>query len=155
MRNNRKLVHNNEGIVLEFFRLIKNKDVGNLMDLFDSEAIVYEPFSKITGGLKGKLAIESFVRVAMMANDTLQHRIVIVKKSNPNELKSDYKVSDGNNSDNTKFMTALVRFEKGDSVRARFTFELASDNSDSDDDGGGAVGRRYNRIKSLHIQFLK
>jgi hypothetical protein len=43
------------------------------MDLFAPDAIVFEPFSKMTGGLKGKRAIESFLRVAIMANDTLQH----------------------------------------------------------------------------------
>jgi hypothetical protein len=124
------------------------------MELFAPDAIVYEPFSKITGGLKGKRAIESFLRVAIMANDTLDtllHRIVFEKETNLNEPKSDYKGSNDNNN-NTNLITALVKFEKGDSVMARFTFELASDNSGNDD--GAIAGQKYNRIKTLHIQFL-
>jgi hypothetical protein len=122
------------------------------MELFVPDAIVYEPFSKITGGLKGKRAIESFLRVAIMANDTLQHQIVLEKEANLNEPKSDCKSSNGNKN-NTNLITTLVKFEKGDSVRARFTFELASDNSGNDN--GATAGQKYNRIKTLHIQFLK
>ena len=157
MTNKKKLVYNNEDIVFEYFKLIKNKDIGSLMELFAPDAIVYEPFSNITGGLKGKRAIESFLRIAIMANDTLRHQIVIEKEANPNEPRSDHKGSDGNNNNNnnnTNLITALVKFEKGDSVKARFTFELASDNSSNDDDGA-AAGKRNNRIKTLHIQFPK
>jgi ketosteroid isomerase-like protein len=154
IRSNKKLAHNNEDIVFEYFKLIKKKDIGNLMDLFAPDAIVYEPFSKITGGLKGKRAIESFLRVAIMANDTLQHQIVIEKESDVHEAKSDHQ--DNNNNDdygsyNTKVITALVIFEKGDSLKARFTFELASDHSDNDH----TASPKYNRIKTLHIHFLK
>jgi ketosteroid isomerase-like protein len=60
LRNSKKLVYDNKDILLEYFKLIKNKDIGSLMELFAPDAIVYEPFSKITGGLKGKRAIESF-----------------------------------------------------------------------------------------------
>jgi CBS domain-containing protein len=57
------------------------------------------------------------------------------------------------NNNNANLITALVKFEKGDSVMTRFTFELASDNSGNDD--GATAGQKYNRIKTLHIQFLK
>jgi hypothetical protein len=157
MRNKKKFVYNNEDIVFEYFKLIKNKDIESLMELFAPDAIVYEPFSKTTGGLKGKRAIESFLRIAIMANDTLQHQIVLEKEANLNELKSGYEDSNGNsgnnNNNNINLITALVKFEKGDSVRARFTFELAPDNSGNDD--GATSGKKYNRIKTLHIQFLK
>ena len=157
MRNKKKFVYNNEDIVFEYFKLIKNKDIEGLMELFAPDAIVYEPFSKITGGLKGKRAIESFLRVAVMANDTLQHQIVLEKEANLDEPKSDYRGSSNNKSDNNNnninLITALVKFEKGDSVKARFTFELASDNSGNDN--GATAGQKYNRIKTLHIQFLK
>ena len=155
MTNKKKFVYDNEDIVFDYFKFIKNKDIESLMELFAPDAIVYEPFSKITGGLKGKRAIESFLTVAIMANDTLQHQIILEKEANLNEPKLDYKGSNGNNnSDNTNLITALVKFEKGDSVRARFKFELASDNSDKDDDGATS-GKKYNRIKTLRIQFLK
>lgn len=150
MRNNKKIIYDKD-IVFEYFRLIKNKDIANLMDLFASDAIVYEPFSKITGGLKGKRAIESFLRIAVMANDTLQHQIVIEKESDTNEHKPYRTEMDSKNDNdvscNTKVITALVRFEKGDSLKARFIFELTSDNI--------TASRKYNRIKTLHIQFLK
>jgi hypothetical protein len=149
MRNKKKFSYTIEDIVFEYFKLVKNKDIDNLMELFVPDAIVNEPFSKIKGGLRGRIAIESFLRVAIMANDMLQHRIVLERDANLNEPKSDYK---GNNS-NTNLITALVKFEKGDSVRARFTFELASGNSGSNN--GATAGQKYNRIKTLQIQFLK
>ena len=68
-------------MVFEYFRLIKNKDIEQLMDLFADYAIIYEPFSKLTEGLKGKSAIESFLRVSLMANDALQHHIIIEKEN--------------------------------------------------------------------------
>ena len=155
MTNKKKFVYDNEEIVFEYFKLVKNKNIESLMELFAPDAIVYEPFSKITGGLKGKRAIESFLTVAIMANDTLQHQIILEKEANLNEPKLDHKGSnDNNNNNNTNLITALVKFEKGDSVRARFTFELASYNSGNDDDGATS-GKKYNRIKTLRIQFLK
>ena len=152
IRNNKKFVYDDRDIVFEYFKLIKNRDIRNLMDLFAPNAIVYEPFSKITGGLKGKRAIESFLRVAIMANDTLQYQIVIEKESDVNEPKSNRKeINNNNNSYNTKIITALVIFEKGDSLKARFTFELNSNNSRNDH----VANLKYNRIKTLHIHFLK
>jgi hypothetical protein len=156
MTNKKRLVYNSEDIVFEYFKLIKNKDIETLMELFAPDAIVYEPFSKITGGLKGKRSIEYFHTVAIMANDTLEHQIVIEKEANPNEPKSDYKCSSNNksrNNNNANLITALVKFQKGDSVIGRFMFELASDNSGNND--GATAGQKYNRIKTLRIQFLK
>jgi hypothetical protein len=83
---------------------------------------------------------------------------VLEKEANLNEPKSDCKGSSnnksGDNNNNINLITALVKFEKGDSIRARFTFELATDNSGNDDDGATA-DKRNNRIKTLRIQFLK
>jgi hypothetical protein len=149
--NKKNLLYDKESIVFEYFKLMKNKDIERLMDLFSPNAIVYEPFSKITGGLKGKRAIESFLRVAIMANDTLQHRIVIEKESNVHEAKS-YLHDNNSGNYNTNVISALVIFEKGDSVKARFTFELTLDNNSGNDH---TVGKKYNRIKMLHIHFLK
>ncbi len=44
----------NEEIVYEYFRRIKKKDIDGVLDLFANDAIIYEPFSNIEGGLKGK-----------------------------------------------------------------------------------------------------
>lgn len=89
-----------------------------ILELFDYDAIVYEPFSK-SQGLRGKSAIEPFLKVAMMANSGLQREIKIEKQGDQNKV------------------VALISFERGDKVRAKFTFEFA--------DG---------KIKSLHIKFL-
>jgi ketosteroid isomerase-like protein len=113
-----------EEIVVRYFRYIDSKDIDSMLDLFDYDAIVYEPFSKV-GGLRGRSAIEPFLKVAMMANRELRRTVKIEKtKANDNEI------------------TALITFEKGEKVKGRFTFEFTEDDS-------GAK-----RIKSLHIEFL-
>ena len=134
---NKKMVRNDEDIIFEYFRLIKNKDIEQLMDLFAEDAIIYEPFSKLTKGLKGKSAIESFLRIAIMANDTLQHNIIIEKENQNNNEKS-Y---------NSTSIVALVTFERGDTMKARFVFELGKNNNHVFDS-------KQKKIKALHIQFF-
>lgn len=114
-----------EEIVARYFRYTDNKDLDGILDLFDYDAIVYEPFSKVEG-LHGKSAIEPFLKVAMMANSELRRTVKIEKttKANNNEI------------------TALITFEKGEKVKGRFTFEFTEDDS------------WEKRIKSLHIEFL-
>lgn len=141
------MVYTNEDIVFEYFKLIKNKDIESLMDLFASDALVFEPFSKMTGGLKGKRAIESFLRVAIMANirSSLKRNLISMKPSQIAEVMVIIL------EDNTNVIAATVKFEKGDSIKAGFTFELTSDDSGNDH----AIGQKYNRIKTLHIHFLE
>ena len=112
-------------IVARYFRYTDNKDLDGILDLFDYDAVVYEPFSKVEG-LHGKSAIEPFLKVAMMANSELRRTVKIEKttKANNNEI------------------TALITFEKGEKVKGRFTFEFTEDDS------------WEKRIKSLHIEFL-
>lgn len=74
----RKVHYSNyEDIVFDYFNVIKIKDIERLMNLFSPDAIIYEPFSKVTGGLKGSHAIESFLKIVIMASDALQNHIVI------------------------------------------------------------------------------
>jgi hypothetical protein len=113
-----------EEIIHQYFKCIDAKDLGGILDLFDYDAVVYEPFSNITGGLKGKSSIEPFLKVAMMANSNLQRTIKLEKPTRPNKI------------------TALITFEKGDKVKSKFTFEF-------EDDPAGAK-----KIKSLNIEFL-
>jgi ketosteroid isomerase-like protein len=115
-----------EEIVARYFRYMDNKDLDGMLDLFDYEAVVYEPFSKVEE-LHGRSAIEPFFKVAMMANSDLRRTIKIEKT----------KKADNNNE-----ITALTTFEKGDKVKGRLTFEFIEDDS----------GEK--RIKSLHIEFL-
>jgi hypothetical protein len=115
-----------EEMIYQYFKCIDTKDLSGILDLFDYDAVVYEPFSNITAGLKGKSSIEPFLKVAMLANSNLQRTIKIEKSGKPNANK----------------VVALITFEKGDRVKSRFTFEF------EDDQVGGK------KIKSLHIEFL-
>jgi hypothetical protein len=116
-----------EEIVARYFKYIDSKDLDGILDLFDYDAVVYEPFSKVGGGLHGRSAIEPFLKVAMMANSELRRTVKIekTKGTNNNEI------------------TALITFEKGEKVKGRFTFEF----TDGDDS-------REKKVKSLHIEFL-
>ena len=159
IRKDRMLLYDNdEDIVFQYFELIKNKDIERLMNLFSSDAIVYEPFSKLRGGVSGKQAIESFLRIVIMANDELQHHIVI---ENISDIKNKSSVDCNHNHENKnncsscfsmKVINALVTFEKGDSLKARFMFGLSCDNDDNNDN---YINSKYNTIRSLRIQFIK
>ena len=115
-----------EEIVARYFRYMDNKDLDGILDLFDYDAVVYEPFSKVEE-LHGRSAIEPFFKVAKMAN---------------NELRRTIKIEKAKKADNNNEITALTTFEKGDKVKGRLTFEFIEDDS------------REKRIKSLHIEFL-
>ena len=112
-----------EEIIHQYFKCIDAKDLSGILDLFDYDAVVNEPFSNITGGLKGRSSIEPFLKVAMMANSSLQRTIKIEKQSKPDRL------------------VALMTFEKGDKVKAKFTFEFEGQADEK-------------KIKSLTIEFL-
>ncbi len=133
----------NESIVYEYFRQIKNKDINGMLNLFSDDAIIYEPFSNIEGGLQGKSAIKPFFDVVLMANDGLQHKIEFVKGQDG---------SNNENKEDNNQVTALVTFEKGGKVQGQFTFELRSEEEEQysyrDDD-------RAKKIQTLHIEFIK
>jgi hypothetical protein len=116
----------NEELVFQYFKLVENKDVEGLLDLFDYDPVVIEPFSK-SRELRGKASIEPFLKVAVMANSGMTRKITIEKSGNVRNAADR--------------LVALVTFEKGDRTRGRFTFVFA--NSD---------GAR--KIKSLRIDFL-
>jgi hypothetical protein len=113
-----------EGIVYHYFKCIDNKDISGILDLFDYDAVVYEPFSNVVGGLKGKSSIEPFLKVAMMANSNLHRTIKLEKPTIPDKI------------------TAFVTFEKGDKVKSKFTFTFENDQAG------------VKKITSLHIEFL-
>jgi ketosteroid isomerase-like protein len=118
----------NKSIVYEYFRLIKQKDINGLLSLFADDAIVYEPFSKIATGFSGKDAIKTFLEIVMMANSGLTYNIVIdghLGSSNNNDDDNVIKKhhDDGDNCKSSNTIAALIAFQGGDSIRARFTFE--------------------------------
>jgi hypothetical protein len=132
----------NTSIVYKYFKLIKDKNINRLLNLFTDDAIIHEPFSKIDGGLKGKSAIKHFLDIAMMANDGMQHEIEFEKPRISNRKNNIH-----NNNDENQVI-ALVTFERGGRVQAQFTFELATESD---------YNVNYNRkkIQTLHIEFIK
>ena len=122
-------------MVYEYFRHLKNKDTTRLLNLFADDATIHEPFSNIEAGLKGKAAIKPFLEVAMMAIDGMRHEIEFEKsRTNKNDTKNQ--------------ITALMTFEKGERVRARYNFELSTE-SDSD------LRYQGKKIQTLHIEFIE
>jgi hypothetical protein len=115
----------NEEIVYQYFKLMESKDLYGMLDLFDHNAIIYEPFSKVKG-LQGKSAIEPFLKVAMMANSNLKRFITIDKGSS-----------------RANKIVANVTFEKGAKVDGRFTFEFVREDRPEE----------TSKIKILRIAF--
>lgn len=95
----------NEDIVRRFFKLIDSRDLDRLLDLFDYDAVVIEPFSKAVK-LSGRSEITSFLKVTSLANTNMRRKL---------ELKSNYK---------TGRVRALVTSEKGDRLRSHFIFDI-------------------------------
>jgi len=153
-RRKKATLKSERDIVFEYFRRIRDKDVSGLLDLFTDDAVIYEPFSKSediqgkTTGLHGKQGIESFLGVVVMANEGLEGDITIDKI---------YEKMDDSNSKSTE-ISAIVTFERGNRITARFTFELISlaiDNVNNSKNIKNNTNTNQNekKIKSLHIQF--
>jgi hypothetical protein len=149
MPKSKKKFLTNKGIVAEYFRLIQSKDVEGLKDLFWSDAIVFEPFSKLEKGLRGWSQIEPFMKVAIMANESLSYRIALEEfedKDNKNNNIKDIQDSKANNNTN-EIVKSVVTFQKDDVVKAKFRFELSkSINSTSNSD--------QKKIKSLSLSLI-
>lgn len=119
----------NREMVEEYFRRVEEKDVKGLLQMFDEDAVVLEPFSNIKGGLTGRTMIENFLRVVAMANDGFKRTIKFVDESKDR-------------------VTAIVTFERGDSVTGKFAFSFViTSNSE-----GVQVGKR---IGTLRIEFIQ
>ena len=136
----------NQKIVYEYFRLIKNKDISRLLDLFADDAIIHEPFSNIERGLQGKSAIESFLQVSVMANNGLQRKIEFGKAQNDSDNNTDNRSKEGNQ------ITALVTFERGGTVQGRFTFGLLGSKQEQEH---YRYRDREKKIQTLRIEFIK
>jgi ketosteroid isomerase-like protein len=122
-------VLSNREMVDEYFRLITEKNVGGLLQLFDEDAVVFEPFSNIKGGLAGRTMIENFLKVVVMANAGFKRTIRFVEESEDR-------------------ITAVVTFERGDAVTGKFAFRfIIRTNSD-----GAQVSKK---IGALRIEFIE
>jgi ketosteroid isomerase-like protein len=99
-------VSSKEQIVYRYFRLISRRDFQGLLELFDENAIINEPFSKETKGLYGKTDIENFLKVVVMANADLITRTIEFKNISEDSI------------------TALVVYERGNAINGQFTFNF-------------------------------
>jgi len=123
------VIFTNREMVNEYFRRVTEKDVGGLLQLFDEDAVVFEPFSNIKGGLVGRTVIENFLKVVVMANAGFKRTIRFVDESEDR-------------------ITAIVTFERGDSVTGKFAFSfIIRSNSD-----GVQVSKK---ISALRIEFIE
>ena len=119
----------NQQIVNKYFQAISKRDVYDLLELFDEDAVVYEPFSNVKQGLQGKSAIENFLRVAIMANAGLKRTIKFVDETQDK-------------------ITAIVIFERGDSVTGKFSFTFITSKDEK-------TLTSNKRIKVLKIEFIE
>lgn len=94
-----------EDIVRRYFKLIESKNLADLVEMFDYDAVLKEPFSNMPE-LKGRSEIAAFLKVALMANSDMRRKL---------EIKAN---------DKTGKTRALVTFEKGDKLKGQFTFEV-------------------------------
>lgn len=142
VRNTKKKDATDKTIVSQYFKLLQNKDIEGLKNLFWSDAIVYEPFSKLEQGLRGWTQIEPFLKVAMMASESLSSRVAFEESDLPH-----HEADETDNYSNYHIVETFVTFQKDNIVKATFRFELSNhdniiDNSDQ------------KKIKALYIQFI-
>jgi hypothetical protein len=124
---------------------LQNKDIDGLKDLFWSDATVYEPFSKLEHGLRGWSQIEPFLKVAIMANESLSNKIAFEesRRIKNKDLNDEEKNTSDSNND---IVEALVTFQKDNVIKAKFRFELSNQANTVDDS-------ERKKIKALRIQF--
>jgi len=78
-----------------------------------------------------------------MGSDGLRHEIRFEKRHEKPDSSNKY----NNNSNNVNQVSALVTFERGGKVKARFTFELSSEENYN--------SQNQKKIQSLRIEFVK
>lgn len=152
MSKSKKEFVTNKEIIAEYFRLIQSKDIEGLKDLFLPNAIVLEPFSKLEEGLRGWSQIEPFMKIAIMANESLSYRIAFEEfddQDMKNKYVKDMQINKENNNtnNNTDIVETLLTFEKGQTLKAKFRFELSNETD--------TINSSKKKIKSLYyIQFM-
>jgi hypothetical protein len=152
MSKSKKEFLTNKEIIAEYFRLIQSKDIEGLKDLFLPNAIVLEPFSKLEEGLRGWSQIEPFMKVAIMANESLSYRIAF-EEFDDQDIKNKYikdmqiNKENNTNNNNTDIVETLLTFERGQTLKAKFRFELSNETD--------TINSSKKKIKSLYyIQFM-
>lgn len=115
--------------IFSYFKSIKEKDINKLIDLFEDQAIIQEPFSK-ESQLQDKRDFRSFFQIVCMANEDLDHDLFFEDSTDNNAL------------------SVLCTFQKGGTVCARFSFRFGPNTQMN------AKGITERKIEKLQIQFL-
>ena len=143
--HNKKKDPSNKAIVEQYFNRLQNKDIEGLKDLFWSDAILHEPFSKLEQGLRGWTQIEPFLKVAMMASESLSCEVAFERSGKI--LNNDLPNPKVNNINNYDIVETFVTFQKDNIIKAKFRFELNNHANIMDN-----IDRK--KIKALNIQFM-
>lgn len=118
-------MNTNQKRVFECFKLASQNKIEELLELFSDDVIIYEPFSKKEEGLHGKPAVRSYLNMMTLASDdSLRYNISIEEDSNDK-------------------IVALVVFEKGDKITAKFAFEMTP-----------SKNNRNKKIRVVRVEFL-
>jgi hypothetical protein len=119
----------NQKLVFECFKLASQNKIEELLELFADDVIIYEPFSKKEEeeGLHGKPAVRSFLNMMTLASDdSLRYDIFSIEEDSNDKI------------------VALVVFEKGDKITAKFAFEMTPPGKDNKD----------KKIRVVRVEFL-
>ena len=135
----------NKVIVEQYFKRLQNKDIEGLKDLFWSDAIVYEPFSKLEQGLRGWTQIEPFLKVAIMASESLSRKVSF--EGSDKILNNDLPDPKVDNINNYDIVETFVTFQKDYILKAKFRFELSNHPNIMDN-----IDQK--KIKALNIHFI-
>lgn len=169
-------------IVLKYFRLIEEKDMHNLLNLFTGDPRIYEPFSKghvpsrnevidKPLPLKGRSEIGSFLNIVMMACDGLKYEIKFeselfrhvklpddaVISTSPSVVPTlaTFHKNEGENKLRQKIIFYIVAEPNNDPTdKIPRNRENNSDNNNSTDEDVN-IDNNKRRIKSLYVQFLE
>lgn len=116
--------------IQSYFRAIKRKDIDNLVDMFEDEAVIHEPFSK-EGQLRDKRDFRPFFQVICMAIEELEHDLLIEDVTDEDDV-----------------LSVLCTFQRGETVCVRFSFRFGPNSRMN------IKGVMERKIQKLQIQFL-
>lgn len=136
----------NEQMVHDYFALISKKDIDGLLRLFAEDAVVYEPFSTLSGGLCGKDAIKDFLKITILAISETHPVINFINGLPESHTESNIEADE---------ITALVTFQKNGTLKGKFHFRFVIISEVCEDTRGFSMTMPSKKIKELHMQIVK
>ena len=112
-----------------YFRANKEKDIDNLVDMFEDDAVIHEPFSK-EHQLRDKRDFKSFFQIVCMASEGFDYDLYFEEGTDDNRA------------------SVLCTFQRGETVCARFCFQFGSSTRMN------RKGMIERKIEKLQIQYL-